>query len=116
MMFTRSMAVKPTNNEPGVYRLSAVLTSMRVTWVSIQNMLSLTCETTMEPDPIAMTDSARDISLSSPSSGISGESIEAVVIMATVEDPCADLIAAAIMKGSQSPSGHLESASLSNAA
>src|SRR5690606_38919591 len=71
--------------------------------VTTQKKLSLAWDTTAEPAPMAMTTSALSRSLTKPNSFIKGASMEAVVINATVDEPCAVLMAAANKKGSQIP-------------
>lgn len=65
--------------------------------------LSLTCDTTSEPAPIATTTMALSISLVKPNVAISGAITDAVVINATVDEPCADFSAAASRKGRKMP-------------
>ena len=52
-----------------------------------QKKLSLTCDTTMAPEQTADTASAFSSGVSKPKTPIRGAIIEAVVIMATVDDP-----------------------------
>lgn len=58
----------------------------------------------MDPAPIDKTNNALAIPEVKPNDGISGDNIHAVVIIATVDDPCTVLIAAAMRKGSHIPS------------
>src|SRR5690606_12105652 len=74
--------------------------------VTTQKKLSLACDTTAEPAPIATTTNADSKPPVKPSTSINGATMEAVVISATVEEPCAVLIAAAIKNGNQIPRFH----------
>ena len=68
-------------------------------WVTTQKKLSLAWETTMDPAPIEITNSALSISVANPRLPIIGNTMEAAVINATVDDPCASFMADAIKKG-----------------
>jgi len=56
-------------------------------WVTAQKKLSLACEIAIAPAPIAKTANTRIDSESSPKVPKMGAMMEAVVIIATVEDP-----------------------------
>lgn len=71
--------------------------------VTTQKALSLAWEITAEPAPIATTAIALSSAVSNPKLLNKGATIEAVVMMAMVEEPCAVLMAAANKKGSQIP-------------
>ena len=60
-------------------------------------------DTVMAPAPIANTVNAFDNSVSKPSGGSSGAMIVALVIIATVDDPCAVFKMAANRKGRKTP-------------
>ena len=76
---------------------------MRLNWVTTQKKLSLACDTVIAPAPMAITHITRPISLSSPICASSGSTMAAVVISATVVEPCADFSAAATINGMNSP-------------
>ena len=57
--------------------------------VTTQKYESLACDTVMAPAPIAITQSTVLTGEASPSAPSSGAMIPAVVVIATVEDPCA---------------------------
>ena len=65
----------------------------------------------MAPEQMEVTANAFARAVSKPRTPISGAISDAVVIIATVDDPCAVLSAAAIMNGSQIPRLNPESAS-----
>src|SRR5688572_31252307 len=81
------IAVIPTQKVPVVYRFKLKVALTPVSCVKIQNKLSFRCDTTADPAPMATTNIALPISLSNPRSAIIGDRIEAVVIMATVDEP-----------------------------
>ena len=58
----------------------------------------------MAPAPMAMTASAAATGVSRPSVAITGARMPAVVVMATVEEPCAVLRMAASRNGKKMPS------------
>ena len=71
--------------------------------VTTQKKLSFTCEMTIAPEQMAVTARAFSIGLMNPSISARGAMMEAVVTMATVDEPCEVLSAAAMMKGIQIP-------------
>src|SRR5690606_14944401 len=68
-----------------------------------QKYESLACETIIEPAPIANTVNTLAASLSNPKEGNIGNTIVAVVIIATEDDPCAVFRIAASRKGNIKP-------------
>ena len=58
-------------------------------FVTTQKYESLACETVIAPAPIAIVTSVALIGLANPSAGSSGATIPAVVVSATVDEPCA---------------------------
>lgn len=81
------MAEKPKTADPSVSNLYPCFTVILLICVITQKKLSLAWETTLEPAPIATTVIALSMGASKPREGIKGTIIDAVVIMATVEDP-----------------------------
>jgi hypothetical protein len=80
-------AKNPMQIEPAVISLYPVFTSMPLIRVTTQKKLSLAWEATIDPAPIARTERARPIDESSLMDASMGARIEAVVMIATVEDP-----------------------------
>ena len=72
-------------------------------WVTTQNPLSFAWEIANAPAPIATQVNTFIVSLSSPKGPMIGAIIEAVVIMATVVEPCAVFSPNAIKKGKKIP-------------
>lgn len=77
--------------------------SILLNCVTIQKKLSLACDTIADPAPMAITTTALENSVPVPMEFIMGATIDAAVINATVDDPCAVFMAAAIKNGSQMP-------------
>lgn len=71
--------------------------------VTTQKYESFAWETVIAPAPIAITASAARTGDASPRTPMSGARIPAVVVMATVEEPCADFKIAARMNGKKMP-------------
>ena len=96
-------AAHPKTSVPKLHILYPVLTSMPDICVSTQNKLSFAWETIIEPAPIDNITRAFDTPESKPSEDIKGARIDAVVTIATVDEPCAVLIEDTRMNGSQIP-------------
>lgn len=82
-----SMAASPQKKVPRVWSLYPVLMFIPDIYVTTQKKLSLTCETIMAPEQSAVTRMAFSSGATNPMTPINGAMIDAVVIMATVEDP-----------------------------
>lgn len=82
-----SMAASPQQKVPRVWSLYPVLIFIPDIWVTTQKKLSLTCETIMAPEQSAVTRIAFSSGATNPMTPINGAMIDAVVMMATVEDP-----------------------------
>ena len=91
----------PRTNVPRLNNLYPDLTSMPDNLVTTQKKLSFACEKTMDPAPIMSATNTLSISDWNPSEPINGSMMDDVVIIATVDDPCAVFIAAASRNGSQ---------------
>ena len=79
--------VKAMINVPTLWDLFPSFMVKPDSWVTAQKKLSLACEIAIAPAPIAKTVKTRIISESSPNVTKIGLMIEAVVIIATVDDP-----------------------------
>ena len=90
-----------------LYPCSGVISPKLVT---TQKYESLACDTVMAPAPIAITQSTDFTGVASPSTGRSGASIPAVVVIATVDEPCALFYIAASMNGKNIPTAESTSA------
>ena len=78
--------------------------------VTTQKYESLACDTVMAPAPIAITQSTVLTGEASPSAPSSGAMIPAVVVIATVEEPCAVFNIAARRNGKNIPTAESTSA------
>ena len=78
--------------------------------VTTQKYESLACDTVMAPAPIAITQSTVLTGEASPSAPSNGAIIPAVVVIATVEEPCAVFNIAARRNGKNIPTAESTSA------
>ena len=85
-------------------------------WVTTQKKLSFTWDTIIAPEQRAVTRIAFSRGETNPITPIRGATMDAVVMMDTVEDPWAVLSAKAIRNGSHMPRLYLERASPSTSA
>ena len=97
------MAVRERIKVPKLWVLFPCLIERPESWVTAQKKLSLACEMAIAPAPIANTVNTFIVSESKPRLTKRGAMIEAVVIMATVDEPWAVFREKAIKKGRNIP-------------
>jgi len=79
----------PINNVATEYTFSMVFISSPENFAITQKYASFACDIIMEPPPMANTQSNLPFSLFNPRAGNNGSTIDAAVIMATVDEPWA---------------------------
>src|SRR5688572_5741185 len=111
-MYTTIMVINPINTDATECTRSMVLISIDENREMTQKYASLVCDIIIDPAPMASTVSNLPLSVSRPSGASKGKTIEAAVMIATVEDPCAVLSMQVSRNGNQIPAVRRSNVSL----